>query len=442
MKVLFVKPPFPKTSFISRFAVCEPLEFAVLAANAEDIADFRLLDMRVDNAPLESTINEYLPDVVCFTALTMDVPKVRALCRTTKESESSPIVCVGGEHATFLPQSFADVADYVFQGRAIEAFRSFLVDVRSSAKMPRLIPGDTSHKFLIPRRTLHDAYQKEYVYGAMFDISLATLSVGCPFRCTYCSVPGTEPRHVVDTVDHAMAVVESAPTNNILYTDSNFLANRRVAAALLRELGDHPRKFKIMVSFRSDTIARHPELTRLLADAGVKVGAMGLESTDGGQLLEWDKQSTVSDNDTAIDMLHDAGIMVRGNFVITQDFDSVRFASLEQYIDQRNIEFPTFQILTPLPGSLDYPKIISRCVVKDFKYFDLSHSVLPLAQLPARRFHEHFKGLFEHSYSARKLLRLAPRLPAWTAVRGAFTALTSRLAMSYDKQDEFFLYHC
>lgn len=444
MKVLFVKPPLPRTSFISRFAVCEPLEFAVLAANLLDIADMRLLDLRLDQTTFRTTIEEFEPDVICFTALTMDVPVVRDLCQTARESASGVTICIGGEHATFMPDSFLDVADHVFMGRSIQSFRQFLVALGDTSSMrppPRLIPGDSKHIFLVPHRRLHKRYQSKYVYGAMFDIALATFSVGCPFRCTYCSVPGSEPKHLIDTIDHALASLESAPTNNILYTDSNFLANRPAASELLGELARHPRKFEIMVSFRSDTIVNHPYLADQLANAGVKVGAMGLESLDDEQLSEWNKRASVDENSAAVDILHRSGIMVRGNFVISQDFDDLDFYNLQQYIDGLQIEFPTFQILTPLPGSLDFPSLFARCVVRDFRFFDLSHSVLPVTRLSARSYHQQFKELFSKSYSISKLARLTPKLPARAAARGAWTALTSRIEMTYDGQDEFFEYH-
>ena len=102
LKILFIKPPFNPHVFVRRFACCEPYEFAFLTAGVRDIAKIAVVDMRLDKRDLADIIAAEEPDIVGFTALTMDVNTVRRLARTVRKLRPGAVTCVGGEHATFL----------------------------------------------------------------------------------------------------------------------------------------------------------------------------------------------------------------------------------------------------------------------------------------------------------------------------------------------------
>lgn len=416
----------------------------MLAAAVGDLAHFECLDMRLEPEALEQTLTDCDPDVICLTALTMDVPEVIRIIQKIREHEVEALICVGGEHATFLPKTFEGLADIVFCGRAVTSFKKFLIDIKRSNFVPSdtiVIKSDPTYEFVNPDRSIYRQYWHQYVYGAMFDISLATFSVGCPYRCTYCSIPGSEGAHITQPIDEFLAGIERTQSKNILLTDANFLANRREVTFLLRELSKARAHNRFMASFRSDTIVRHPELAEQMASAGVVVGAMGLESFSSDQLTDWDKGTTTDQNREAVTILKSNGMMVRGNFVIDQGFDTKSFESLSQEIEELGIDFPTFQILTPLPGSLDFAAQFPQCVTKNFGYFDLSHSVLQTTRMSAWDFHQEFQELFKKSYSNKRLFQLARKMPLRTSIRAASLALKARTEMTYENQTEFFEAH-
>lgn len=168
LKVLFIKPPFNRHVFVRRFACCEPYEFAFLTAGVRELAEVAVVDMRLDTRSLSEILADEQPDIVGFTALTMDVNTVRALARDVRRLRRGALTCVGGEHATFLPHDFAADVDYVFTHGSVTAFRDFVAAVAAGAPpREKIITGVPAHTELSvqPDRSAYARYMPSYVFG-------------------------------------------------------------------------------------------------------------------------------------------------------------------------------------------------------------------------------------------------------------------------------------
>lgn len=435
LKVLLIKPPFNRHVFISRFACCEPYEFAFLTAGIRDVAAVAVADMRLDQRDLADIVEAEQPDIVGFTALTMDVNTVRALARRVRSLRPGALICVGGEHATFLPQDFIADADYVFTHGSVAAFRDFVAAVAAGAR-PRgqIIAGAPAHTELSlqPDRSAYARYMPSYVFGPAQPVALWHSSSGCPHNCNFCSIVTKDPKFRTVDVDASIANLESAAATDVLSIDAHALANIKHARKLYGALAGARLGKRLMISTRSDTLAKYPDIVPVLRAGGVSVVSMGLEAIDDDRLTGHNKDASAADGRTAVKLLRDNGILVRANFIISQDFRVSDFQRLTAAIREMGVDFPVFQILTPLPGTELYDEFAPRMVTRDYDYFDLSHSVVK-TDIDFREFHEHFRRLFRANYSIGQLWRLARKLPLAHSLRGAAIALMSFSEMRYDK---------
>ena len=413
MKILFVRPAFPATAFVNRIAVCEPLELELLAASVKSSHDVELLDMRVDERSLTEIISLAQPQVVAFSGYTMDVPAINQLAATVKKLSSEIIVVVGGEHASHLPDDFGEAIDHVFQNNALLTFPDFIDSISSQIKPQRIIREKVGAKDVFdvtPFRKLSSRYMKRYRFGAASPISLAQLSSGCKYRCSYCSIPARQPNFQRRSIDDSIAHLADCPTKHVLCIDSNALQDLPIAIELFTEIARSKLGKKVMISCRSDTIASNPYLPDLLKQADVSVVAFGLESFDNAALKKFRKGNSALNNQSAVRLCQEAGLLVRGNFIIDQSYTADDFQRFKDAVIESKIEFPSLSILTPLPGTAFFEESRPRWTTNDYRLFDLSHSVLP-THLPPEEFHLHFRNLFSHFYGVNRLFWLASRIP-------------------------------
>jgi len=130
--------------------------------------------------------------------------------------------------------------------------------------------------------------------------------------------------------------------------------------------------FKWSTQVRSD-IARDQEMLDLMAEAGCTSLYIGFESVDPAALKEMNKNQTVDEIRRAIREIRKRRIHVHGMFVFGFDSDTpattratVTFALAEK------IDTTQFLILTPLPGSGFYTKMLAegRLIDKAWDTYD------------------------------------------------------------------------
>ena len=434
-KILLIKPPFNRHIFVRRFARCEPYEFAFLATGLKNESVVAVIDMRVDNRDIRKIVEDEKPTIVGFTALTMDVNTVRQLAREVKAISPEIVTCVGGEHATFLPNDFLPDVDFVFTHASIATFKKFVADI-SAGRRPTnaVISGAPAHTevSISPDRGAYQRYFKKYVFGPAQPVSLLHTSSGCPSNCNFCSIITKDPKYRTADIDSTLKNLSECPGDDVLSIDAHALANIRQSKLLYREIASARLPKRLMISTRSDTLIESPHIVPLLREANVSVVSMGLEAVDDVRLEEHNKEARVDDGFGAVKILKDHGILVRANFIISPDFTRSDFDRLTSAISEMQIDFPVFQILTPLPGTPLYLEYESKFVTQDYDFFDLSHSVVATS-MEFREFHEEFRRLFRANYSLKHMWALARKMPLTHTARGALIAALSFSEMRYSK---------
>ena len=203
-------------------------------------------------------------------------------------------------------------------------------------------------------------------------------SRGCPFDCTFCSVTGMfGKRYRHRSTENIIAELSQydRKENIIFFYDDNFAANPRKTKELLREMIRRKLGFEWSTQVRSD-IAKDPEMLDLMVQAGCTSLYIGFESVDPQALREMKKSQSVDDIRFAIREVRRRRIHVHGMFVF--GFDSDTPASARATVDfaiAEKIDTTQFMILTPLPGSGFYKRMVAEDRLLDTQWdtFDAHH---------------------------------------------------------------------
>ena len=147
------------------------------------------------------------------------------------------------------------------------------------------------------------------------------------------------------------------------------------------------------MDIRADVAAQHPEVIEKMAKSGLKVVICGFESFRDEELKKYRKDSPPQFNQDAIRVFEENGIMVRGNYVIPNDYTPADFDALSEYSDQNRVVYAGYTILTPMPGTVYYRQVRDQIVDHDYKKYNFFNSVLKTF-LPHDEFHTRVGSLW------------------------------------------------
>jgi len=171
----------------------------------------------------------------------------------------------------------------------------------------------------------------------------------------------------------------------IKITDEMFLLKRKYYTPLCEMLRDrgHGKKLMMWAYSRIDTV-RRPETLKLLADAGIKWLALGIESADKKVRLEVSKGKFEDvDIEKVIEQVHQAGIDVMANYIfgLPGDTKESMQKTLDLSIDLCTLGWNAYAAMA-LPGSQLYRDALRNNLELPDTYQSFSfhsYDTLPLA---------------------------------------------------------------
>jgi radical SAM superfamily enzyme YgiQ (UPF0313 family) len=437
VKILLINPPrsphndilkyAPEEArpFIHRRLIGPPLGLLTIASSVPG-HDVFLFDMKgeydLDPAtpPLadltSELMDEHRPDLVGITVKTSEFNFAIEICRIAKECDPTVTTVVGGLHPTLRPMDFTDPAvDAIVPGQAVNAFRELLKAVESGAGLqsvpgifvqgkagPERTPGASipvdpaGADFVFPDRGRLKRWINTYKVGNSPDPSTYVFtSLGCPYKCTFCSIwgqfKGKYHQRDVESLITELKQIEEYPV--VRFADANTVVDIGFMNRLFDRISEEGiRKFFIM-DIRADVAVQHPELIEKMANGGLKVVICGFESFRDEELKRYNKESGAISNLEAIRVFDANGIMVRGNYVIPNDYTDADFDALAEYSSQNPVVYAGYTILSPMPGTVFYKEVESQIVEHDYSRYNFFNSVLR-TKLPYERFHERVGGLW------------------------------------------------
>lgn len=398
-------------------AIAEPLALEYLAAGAGlDGHEVRVLDLRLRPQSLESTLQQFAPDVLGVTAFTMHVRAALDVCRRTRALLPRCRTVVGGHHATFRPTDFfEDAVDHVVVGEGVTPLRALLQQVArgdASSSIPSVWSrgegtfhfGGQAPAFKVdglprPDRLVTSEDRPLYFIDWMRPVALVRTSVGCPYRCTFCSVwqivdGRYHTRSIEDVVDEVAGIREDFV---FLVDDEPFVNGKRMLrlAQALKAAGIRKRFFAYC---RMDSLVRQREVVRAWREVGLERLMMGIDAISEKDLGEYNKGYKSSQIEASLQVAEELGLEVLAQFVINTDYARGDFQRLARFVEHHRIRYPSFTVLTPLPGT-DLMTSLEGITERqpdgqpDWDLFDTQNAVTA-TRLPRDEFRREYRDLY------------------------------------------------
>jgi radical SAM superfamily enzyme YgiQ (UPF0313 family) len=220
-------------------------------------------------------------------------------------------------------------------------------------------------------------------------------SLGCPYKCTFCSIwsqfRGKYYQREVESLIDELKSIDEYPV--VRFADANTVVDVVFMHHLFDRITEEGIKKTFIMDIRADVVALNPELIEKLAKGGLKVVICGFESFRDQELKKYKKESPARYNQEAIKVFEENGIMVRGNYVIPNDYDVEDFEALAEYADQNRVVYAGYTILTPMPGTVFHKKAKDQIIDHDYKKYNFFNSVMK-TRLPYEEFHHRVGSLW------------------------------------------------
>ena len=381
--------------------ICEPLELEYLVGNIDKTkASVKIIDMILEKKPIEFFINKYKPHIVGMTAYITHVGAVKEMARKIKRLSNKTITVVGGVHAEVVPEDFASkYIDCIICSNPVETFIKIIDRVRAGEDTKE-IEGTyakgkkhvrtSSYNILPPDRSSVKKYRKKYYYMFHNPCALIKTSLGCPYTCSFCFCKEiTGGKYFARKIDEVMEELESIKEREIYIVDDDFLFNEDRLNLFCDELEKRNIHKRFLVYGRADFIASHEKVIGRLSRHGLSAVIVGVESVREKDLKDFNKRSSLENNEKAIRILQKYGIELYATMILQPDFTKKDFRQIEDYIIGLNVSFVNLQPLTPLPGTEIYDDYKDKILVsrKDYAMWDLAHIVLEPKYMSIRQYY-------------------------------------------------------
>jgi radical SAM superfamily enzyme YgiQ (UPF0313 family) len=370
-RVLLINPFYPISETPS-----PPLGLAYLAGALEAAGvTVRLLDLVVlpeTPTTIADVLDEFQPNVVGATAVTMSAETAFALIREVKRIAPDVLTVMGGPHVTFSTEdTLAAVPelDVIVRGEGEQT----LLDLLNDANRPQrwgTIPGlayranggvhQTAWRdpaidlARLPNPARHGLPLGRYRTLGM-PVSVTT-SRGCPFQCVFCvgrrmvgaRVRYRPPERVVDEIEGLAAL----GFRQVNVADDLFTANQRHCLAICDEIVRRGLKIRWSSFARVDTVS--VALLTRMREAGCHAVSFGIESGNPAILKRIRKKISLAQAETAVAMCRLAGMEAHASFILGLPGETTETLEQTMAFARRLGEgglFYGFHLLAPFPGT-------------------------------------------------------------------------------------------
>ncbi len=420
MKILLINPPRSPENKILEYAPEEakkyihkkligpPLGLLVVAEALRE-HDVTLFDMKgeydlnpetVDFKTLTlELLNKHKPDIVGVTVIASEFYFAVDILKTAKKFNRSIVTVAGGLHATLCTNDFKDsdidivcagqsallfkdLADALENHRKPESVKGIYINTENGLKYtgtPDRIINPATTDYIYPNRNLLKRWINTYkVGGSPFPSTYMFTSLGCPYKCTFCSIwpqfDGGFYQRDVESIIKELKSIDDYPI--VRFSDANTVVNIDFINKLFDRIKEEKIEKSYIMDIRSDTAVRYPELIKKMAENGLKVVICGFESFREEELKKYNKGSEANLISKAIDIFHENGVQLRGNYVIPYDYTKDDFKAMSDYAGSHKVTYAGYTILTPMPGTIYYDEVKDLIIDHDLSKYNFFNSVM------------------------------------------------------------------
>ena len=323
-------------------------------------------------------------------------------------------VIAGGPHATFWSDEALKHCDAVVVGEAETVWEDLLADAELGALKSRYF-GRPAPLDALPQPR-YDLLSERF-----FVRRVVQATRGCPFTCSFCSVPSVNPGFRTRPVASVLRDVayDDFPhwwqRKVVWFWDDNLTVRRPYVKELLR--GMVPLK-KWWLTQASIDVAKDRELLDLMEASGCIGIFLGIESLNAGSLAEANKrQNRIGTYADAIEKLHERGICVMAGFIAGFDHDTPEsIVTMADQLYEIGVDVPFLSILTPYKGTALHDRMEeeNRLLDRSWDFYNGYNVAFRPAQMGDDDLRDAHRALwqraFSPSYSLRRVLRASRRL--------------------------------
>jgi len=247
-------------------------------------------------------------------------------------------VVIGGWHASALPDEAKEHADSVVIGEAEDTWLQLLEDMKNG-QLPR----------------------------------------GCPNRCEFCSISNMRFGNIFRTrpIEDVVAEIRLLPNKLFVFQDPSLTIDLDYTKQLFKAMNGTNKRF--IATGNIDVLGKHDDFLKLASDAGCISWVIGFESVCQ-ESLDHIKKGTnrVSEYITAIEKIHDYGMIIDASFVFGFDHDPLDiFERTDEFVRKSEIDIPFVMRLVPYPGTPIFAKFDAenRILTKDWSKYHPSNVV-------------------------------------------------------------------
>ena len=360
-----------------------PLSLSYLAAVLiQDGIEVRILDFLVTQynpRKLRRELEEYRPQLVGATCVTLNYPIARRMLKVCKAFDPHIFTVIGGPHVTFAleetllrspwidaivigegERTLVKLARAVEEGKDIRHVTGIaFADGGTVVKTTPKARVEDLDQLPLPARGLLPMAR----YRALGTPCTVITSRGCPYNCIFCSgrrmfgpkVRFRSPGLVVDEIEQLQ---RDFGLEKINIVDDTFTLNHHHTQAVCEEMLRRNLKIKWSVFARVDRISE--ELAQLMNRAGCEWMLFGVESADEGILQTIKKGITADDVRRGVKIASEAGINVFNSFILGlpgESWDTAlkSLAFGDELYHKYGAKYG-FHMLSPLPGTEIYER--------------------------------------------------------------------------------------
>lgn len=334
---------------------------------------------------------------------------------------------VGGHHATLLPEDFhVPQVDFVVCGEGVAPLRRLLRSLETGgegAGIPGVsyrregafVVGGPAGRVIVddipkPDRSLTAGDRGSYFIDWMRPIALVRTSVGCPYRCNFCSLwKIMDGRYQMRDVGRVVEEIASVEEENVFLVDDEAFVNGKRMAELARGIAAAGVRKRYFAYCRIDTLLRERELMVQWRAIGLDRLFIGIEAPSENGLKEYNKKIELAAVEEGLRAARSIGIQVFGGFVVNTTYTEADFKRLVRFIEHQRVDYPSFTVLTPLPGT-EFLESFDRVTERqpngrpNWELFDLQHPVTETRLAPElfrRRYRDLYK-VFSGKYAIHR----------------------------------------
>ncbi|MBC7081056.1 MAG: radical SAM protein [Thermoplasmatales archaeon] len=341
--------------------------------------------------------------LVGISAFTPDA--YRAYEIADKFRERGIKVVIGGYHATAMPEEAKEHADAVVIGEAENSWPNLINDFEKGKLKPYYGWEKIKGEDIPPARRDLDNLRP-------FSSALQATR-GCPYRCGFCQLTGFgDSIHRKRRIEDVIREFSFLPTKLVWFHDASLTIDKEYSKNLFSKIIESKIRKKWIAFGNMHILSKDTKILKLAKKAGCVGWMVGLESISQRIIDEEIKKkgNIVEEIPKMVERIEKEGMMVWGSFIFGFDNDGRDvFDATYEKICEWGISLAQFAILTPLPGTPIFQKILreGRIITFDWSKYDMAHVVFNPKNMSIKELEEGVRKICRKFYSIDQIAKRA-----------------------------------